>query len=334
MTITPETLWHILVSEAMGQSFTGLLVRRIHPDATCDLFLGVEEPGDQRALILQVRCEHLPSSSYLPEARGIEIRILPLGEQCGKGALILVLKEKRFLDIFQTLVRDLAEALAQVRTEDAAVELFLSRIRLWQRFLEVSEGDGLGEEAQRGLFGELWFLREHILPDTGPSGVSFWTGCARTPQDFQLPAAFVEVKTTLATHYPCLQIHGLRQLDDSDVPRLFLCHLTLINEGEGETLAAVVASIRRSVRERQPYTERFEALLLEAGYLDSQCVRYDQVRYWVCHADLYNVSGDFPRLCQCDVSNGVGGVNYTIEAAACRNYVVAFTEIATAFREG
>jgi hypothetical protein len=327
--MTSDTLWQDLVSEKSGRPFNGLLIRRIRPQAQCSLFLGLEEPGDHRLLILQVKRSTLPGQAVLPKAPAIEVRSTTLpGSDDTLGALILVLKEDRYSDVFEVLVRDLAEALSQVATDQEAVALFIGRLMKWHRFLEASQGEGLADEAQRGLYGELWFLKYQLLQRVGSQGISLWTGFARTPHDFACPHGSVEVKTTLVGGSPLLQIHGARQLDETTVPRLLLCHLTLIaGAAEGETLTEMVAAVRHHLHGQGRYRARFEASLLEAGFHDRHTVRYSATTYGVHNMALFEVHGDFPRIRQCDLRAGIKTLNYAIEMAACAVHEVPHSYI-------
>lgn len=282
-------------------------------------------------LILQVDRTVLPTPKAIPDVHGVEISAVSLpGEDASLGSLLLVLKDSSYADIFQSLVCDLVEVLALTETDGEAVNLFLNRIRKWQRFLEISQSEGLSDEAQQGLYGELWFLREQILPYSGACGVRYWNGGKRTPQDFQLPRGAVEVKTTLASSHPFLKIHGVRQLDETSVPRLLLCHLAMERKShQGETLVAIVETIFLLLENCPDVRDHFDTLLLDAGYHNCHRDRYEECGYAVRRKEMYLVHGEFPRIRESEIRNGIGKIEYSIDVAVCRDFQVSFEEIAT-----
>jgi hypothetical protein len=56
-----------------------------------------------------------------------------------------------------------------------AVATLLGQLVRWQKFLAASV-EGLSDEAQRGLWGELHCLRERLLPALGAAAVAGWKG--------------------------------------------------------------------------------------------------------------------------------------------------------------
>lgn len=326
--MTFEELWQTLEVETQGLPLAGIQLRRIHPESPRDVYLGFKKPDDRRVFLLRVSQEHLPTTGVLPSLRGVEpfAAILP-ADAPAHGSLGLMLREIRYADIFTALVSDLAGHVARQPDDAGGVEAFLARLGKWQKFLE-NHSEGLSEEAQRGLYGELRFLRDHILPRLGAEGASGWTGARRTPQDFQFPGCAVEVKTSSAKQLQTLRISSERQLDGAHVEVLFLYHLSLEPlRGTGETLPQIVAAVRSLLPEGTTTRVHFEDALIEVGYLDAHAGRYAAVGYSVREENLFQVRESFPRLIESDLSDGVGEVSYSISVAACRRFTVEFATL-------
>jgi hypothetical protein len=321
--VTHEDIWSELETAAPAPS-SGYVIRRIVPDARCDLYLGVTRPANQRMLLLHFQSlqEKLPGE--LPAARGLEVSWRR--PEPGKEGLTLqlALLDRRFAGMFSQLVADLVEVAVREPSDVAAATACIQRLERWQRFLERAGDEGLGREAQQGLYGELWFLRERLLRLL-PARVAVqgWRGPTGAAQDYQLQGCAIEVKTTAATEPRSLLISNERQLDESRLRALFLLALSVeVRVGAGETLNAIVDTLRTLLQQRDGAAQdRFEELLLEAGYLQAHAPRYEGTGYTVREVSLFRVRDGFPRITGSDLVSGVGDVHYSIALAACRPFV-------------
>jgi len=182
--------------------------------------------------------------------------------------------------------------------------------------------EGLTDEEQRGLWGELRFLRDCLLPVLGFPAVAGWKGADLAPQDFQFENGAIEVKTTLAKQPQVVRITSERQLDDSAWPTLILYVIALeARDGGGETLPSMIASLRTTLTADSEALEQFEDSLLQYGYLDSHVGRYVDRGYLSRSETALHVRMGFPRLVEHDMPTGIGDVRYGLAVAAC----VAFT---------
>ena len=326
-----DTIWNSIESDHAQLTATGIIRRRIMPDACCDLFLGVEKPSNQRIFLLRVESACLPAANLLPQARGFEVRLLTLPDDPqGHSSVLLLQTNDRFQDIFTSLTADVASHIAPTQDHTAAVEKFLARLKRWQKFLERSGPDGLTDEAQRGLFGELWFIRHYLLPIRGAQSVSAWTGPAMTAQDFQLQGLAVEVKTTTAKEHQKLPITGEKQLESTAELRLILLHLSLTTQRDtGTTLVDMVAAVRAMLTQAPLSLSVFEDALLSVGYLDTHAGRYAHPGYLIREHHFCDVKDEFPRIVGDDLRDGVGDVTYSVSVAACLPYQIKETEFIT-----
>ncbi|NMG20917.1 PD-(D/E)XK motif protein [Brasilonema bromeliae] len=299
------------------------LVRRVRPDCACDLRIGVQEPTGNRMLLLKIRRSSASSIVDFPSSEGFEVRrILLPSDGENYVTLQLVLTQNRYADIFTSLVDDVIEGVAGKQKEKAALEEFIIRLRRWQSFFKQHSPDGLSKTQQQGLYGELWFLRQVIIPQLGSrQSIQYWTGPRGTQQDFQFPNCAVEVKTTVEKQHQKLSISSERQLDGTGTGTLILVHLSLdVRQGRGESLPDIVNSVRILVQNDPIAKEELETLLLEVGYLDIHTPRYEEIGYTQREVNYFKVEGDFPRIVEADLPNGVGDVRYSISVAECKRF--------------
>jgi len=321
-----EALWLEMEGAAVAQN--GVLRRRVLPNAACDLFVGVEHPSRRRALLLRLPQAETPALESAPQARGVEMRMGRLPDDpTDCTSVVLALADEACRDIFSVLVDDIAAHVGAAATARTAVEQFLSRFARWQAFLERFGPDGLSDSAQRGLFGELWFLRWYLLP-VGSGTVDAWMGPKMAPQDFHLPGLAIEVKTTTSKQHQKLRISGERQLEISASLRIIIFHISLdAHRDTGLSLVELVAGIRAQLATTPLALATFNEGLLEAGYLDVHAQRYGRTGYIERERHFFEVRGDFPRIVGTDLRAGVGDVFYSISVAECLHYEIPEADV-------
>ena len=304
----------------------GAMERRAAHACPLDLFLFVEKPSNRFGFRVRFTSALLSEEAPLPQFRGLEFS---RSQQSGQAVLILRPTSDAYKDVFTVLVDDIVKHASGQTSEPEAAAALLDRLGRWQTFLQNLRPEGLTPEEQRGLYGELWFLRHRLLPHIpADDAVHAWTGTARTVKDFQFPGGAVEMKTASASTDPHLSINGARQLDDQGLNALFLAYLALEPvQGSGETLAAMVSEVRALVQGSLTAAQRLEDKLREAGYLDVHASRYEQPGYLQREALVFHVAEGFPRLTERDLPAGVGDLHYKISVAECRHYLATDADV-------
>ena len=296
--------------------------RRVDKSTPLDLFLAVAKPSNERMLLMAVHEASLDGLDGLPASKGVEARIVRPGEDGADASLEIVLRDDRAEDIFTALAIDIVDAACLAQNERMAVAAVVDRLERWQRFLEVAGPEGLSGERQRGLYGELCFLRNHLLPLIGVTGVEAWTGPIAASHDFHLGMLAVEVKTSAAKQHQVLRIASERQLDATGVETLLLHHLSFdVHLGSGESLVDAVAATRDAVQDAGG-SARLEASLLAAGYIDAHRPLYERAGYTVREENFFEVVEGFPRIVEGDLPSGVGDVRYSVAVSECRHFSI------------
>lgn len=324
-----DDLWKALEAdfEAGKTGASGWLLRLARPSAGFPLFVGLELASRRRAVLLRLDHDPVRPRRRFPSSKGLETLVVTIGDAYHLGA---VLKEQRFRDVFTALTEDLVRRVSDENDPATKARAFLDQLARWQKFLSATTG-GLSEESQRGLWGELYFLREHLVPSLGTAAVSGWKGGERAHQDFQFENIAVEVKTTMAKKPHVVRITSERQLDSSSWSALFLNVIALdVQENTGETLPAMVSSLRARLSTDSMAQEQFEDKLLVADYLDVHAARYAERGYIVRSVGFFLVGPQFPRLTEADMPPGVGDANYALSVAACESFRATAGEVITA----
>ena len=159
----------------------------------------------------------------------------------------------------------------------------------------ISRPSLMSEEAQAGLFGELWLL-ERLIAVHGVDALDAWVGPLRQPHDFRLGTVELEVKTTSGAKR-VHTINGLGQLEPSVDCTLYLLSLKLANAGaSGRTLSEAIAEIEASLASSHAALSRFRVGLGAVGYDPADASLYARRRRLRDAAVLIPVSDGVPRL--------------------------------------
>jgi len=328
--MTIAVLFEELEQQKVPSGGPGAVERRIPTQSPCDLFVRVHKPANTRALRVRFSSGAAPQARQLPEFRGLELTHQSVVEDgTPYETVALHAANPAFTSVFTSLAEDVVRYVDQFTDERQAAAAFFGRLLQWQRLLERQGAEGLSAEEQRGLYGELWFLREHVIPALPlPQAVASWTGPDWTAKDFQFTGGAVEVKTTTARQHQHLQITSEKQLDDTGLSALFLCHVSIeAAQGTGETLPEAVRSLRAIAVADALAAQVLEDRLLTGGYLDIHETSYAGVGYLHRNVSLYRVRDTFPRIIERDLRAGVGDVRYSISAAECKHYSVSAADL-------
>lgn len=326
-----DGLWQALEEDARRAPGLGLVKRMIAPDASVVMFIGVRQPSLNRLFIIELERSFLPSRDQIPESRGFNVSAGQAGDgSVEHAALILTALDPDFNQVFTAMVQDISENIEAAPDQKLAVPLLLSRLSHWQRFFEKTAFSGLGEEAQRGLYGELYFLSRHLLGIRPVAiAISAWTGPDHRQHDFQFGEVAVEVKVSISKQHQKFFVASEQQLDDSQVGALFLFHLSLaLVENSPQHLPALVNELRNKIGS-DPGRTRFEEVLLTSGYLDAHAWRYERTGYAIRDESLFRIHSDFPRLTEEDLPSGVGDLSYSVSVSECRRFSIRLSELST-----
>jgi hypothetical protein len=227
--------------------------------------------------------------------------------------LPILLGDPAVADLFALMGADLVSVVERPEENMPAVERVLRRISLWRRFLQKRSGFMTDEEV-RGLFGELHVLSLVMAVDGVDAALESWQGPARELHDFRFAEGLVEVKTWRVESGARVHISQPSQIGvDSHRP----LHLTAVQISvggpAGRTLRESIGLLGARMSTMQ--AQRFEELLAEYGYLETQADEYCD-RMLVLGVDVYDVREGFPHVDIRSIPGGVAELRYAIELGA------------------
>ena len=326
--------WKHLEDETRVTEGPRRLQRRIFPAARRDIFLGLEMPSKKRMLILRVSEDTVEGQPEIPDSRGLVVRLI---RRVGENSCVeveLTLTDLARQDIFDLLVQDLITAAEEPQDERIALTRFLARLADWQQLFRRLTHRILSREEQRGLWGELWVVREVFAPAADLNiAVNCWRGPMGADQDFQTEHTCIEVKTSTAATFDRVSISSERQLEMPAEITLLLLGLSL--EGRprhGETLPEIVESTRVSASE-SGCQHLLDPRLELRGYSEEDAGHYSDIGYSVRSIHPFRVEEGFPKIVSRDLQAGISEVRYTLSTASCGRFEIPFERPAELLEE-
>ncbi|WP_438382517.1 PD-(D/E)XK motif protein [Asaia sp. BMEF1] len=317
--MTPADLIERWADLALARhSMSGMDRRRLEAQAPVDVFACVFWPRGRSGLLVEGDGHVADLAERVPRCRGVRVVLEEHGgsSQPERTKLAIVLEEERLREIFAVLSADLVNAIVTEPSSAVALRRCIDRLCMWRGLFDRIAPEGLSEERQRGLFGELIVL-DHLFLVAGNllDGVAAWIGSDSAHQDFRRGGLAIEVKTSLAKRHTKIMISNEKQLDERLHDTLVLASIRLDeSEPHGLSLPDLVAQLRLRLAGDEPATRLFDERLLLANYLDVHAPLYEVRRYRVTSTQWFRVEGQFPRLTEVNLPAGVGDIHYSIIA--------------------
>lgn len=298
-----ESPWHALVTPQIG----ALSARRADPGHPFDFYYAVNAES-QLMLVLQLGSA-VRWDLDLPRLKGLRVLWIDTTHE-----LHVVLVKAQDVDLFALLCKDLITCTSGARSDADCLEFLCARLLKWQRLLSRGGPRLLDSHEIRGLFAELSFFQQELLPRFGPEAVRAWKGPSGFPQDFAAQSKIFEIKSHLVGSPQSVRISSPSQLwvDSAD---LYLCvyHLAEVSAG-GKSLGALVDELAAALGASASAAEEFDEKLANLGYLDLP--EYRAQAFAVVKQDAFAVTGDFPRIIPSALVPGIHEVTYGIQLAA------------------
>lgn len=322
-----EKLWIELEKDNTFSS--GVVMKRYSAESIPDGFVALFMPEKIKSIAFRFNKKFNNDFRIINNLKDIRIQIIPDKEQKEKQLLILSLTDNEFTDIFAVLCEDLFQSITNIAIESEFVKTLRDRFEQWKELFERVRDRELSLEAQKGLFGELYFLQKIITATDNPLFcVNLWKGPETGIRDFEHNMWAVEVKTTTTHNQQKLFINSERQLDCSHLNNLYLFHISVeIRDGFDFTINAIIDNLKKIISENIQAITIFNMKLLKAGFFKVDKEKYDKIGYEIRSEKYYHILDNFPRIEEKDLRANVGNVKYSIIPPENGKYKVLFEEI-------
>lgn len=302
----------------------GLLLRRYSASFLPDIYVALQQPECLRCIALRIQAGNNINTLRYGNLKDIQVSVVSDDNDNTKKLLLIVLANSENNEVFATLAEDLINQVASVTDEERLLKEVLNRFEKWNSLFDKAASQGLTPEEQKGLYGELYFLRKWISKSLNlQKCIQSWLGTEKELRDFQSDDWGIEIKTTSGNNHQKVHISSERQLDTTNLNTLILYHLSLESQqNNGETLNQIVNSINKSLAPDVSAQLQFRSKLLQGGYFFHHASRYDIAGYQLRQELFYRVRDNFPRIEEADIRKGVGDVKYSIILSEQSEYLI------------
>lgn len=304
--LSPE-LWSLL--ETNFPTGENLTAKPAEPDLSSRVFCALDSEN-QRHILVQL--EYDDSVYDDRQSRGINVvtRELNVHGQPPSRYLDLICLDITGYAGFDLIGSEIVTEL--VKGSRSPAQVVHQVLAKWRRFWGQIPQDLLSRSEVIGLFAEIRFLTERLIPDVGPAAaVMRWRGPFSSRHDFEWTGCSVEVKATTASRGRIFHINGIDQLEPPENGKLFFFGVRLREEGGAEqTLPSIIEICRNLLVVDDDALDKFESVLVQAGYSPHRNEEYEKMRFRIIEEALFTVTEDFPKI---SVGNFAGGIPDGIE---------------------
>ncbi|WP_227548858.1 MULTISPECIES: PD-(D/E)XK motif protein [Marinobacter] len=288
--------------------------RRVSVAGQFDFFWVVLEkntPG------LMLRLPQLPlSPPKLPKLKNLSLSFRKAGVS---PAFVIALNERSQIEVFETLCRDVVAAGEAAGNVGDALLRAVQRTQRWHYLLRGGSQRGISVEEQRGLVGELAFLREAASGIGPEAAIDAWKGPSKSSKDFEFIGCCVEVKARRVAAKPFVSISSEEQLADVEGCRLFLrvWNISSAISPDGLTLHDHVKMTAAHFEDSVAAFDQWEEAIFATGYDPDN--DYSDRRWHLGGSQTYEIMDGFPRV-SVPLPFGVEMVSYSLSLEACSNF--------------
>jgi len=296
--------------------------KRIDSIPGLNCFIGLIGATGARMFQLELDSAAPVNKNFHRKFRGVEIQAIPFSQAHTEYTIILL--EKELTDIFTMFIEDIIERLNTITESQQALTLINQRVNYWRKLFSRATGELLSTERQRGLFGELFFLRLLLQNAYNhKEAIYSWRGAESANQDFATNRNAVEIKTSIANN-PSVHISNEQQLDFTAWDHLFLVLLSITETtGNQNSLAGMIEEIKDLVNHDPDLIREFETKLECVGINSEMIENYNEISYSVTNRRFYRVQDGFPAILKENLhSEAIYNVKYQIDISSCASFEI------------
>lgn len=320
-------IWSSINIESDTTSVKSQIARKIPSSGVFPVFLATDFKKGIRLLYIKLDSDHDIITANLPRFRGLEISltVTSIGGFQNQEFIKFTQSIPNTENIFESVISDICENVAHLQNKKNLPAALTKVLNEWKVFFEKQQNQILSISSQKGLVGELHFLRDYLFQKYSFSeSLFYWTGSDKTNHDFQIKNIAVEIKTTSSKQHKKFVISSERQLDSTGLEHLYLSlfSLNLHSNMPKRTLPELIGEIYTQLQEDPFATFQLQIKLAKYGYNEIHAEKY-KTGFSLFKMRFFEVVEGFPRLRQCNLPDGVGDLKYSIVVSACTPFEIA-----------
>lgn len=311
---TIENIWNEIIHTGKGEFEYQLLSKESIPQ----LNIGFNRKN-QRCLLLELPLKFDKSFQQF-EKENLSLRYFTK-ERC----LCIILNDDFFKDLFDDLILSTYSKIHEISIPDDYSDFFTRHFFKWSAFFENKRTDALSRDQVKGVFGELFYLK-NLLLESGlniDDVLSSWRGPYDEGHDFVFDFIDYEIKT-IETSKNNICISSEFQLESEKGKKLELVVLSVDFDAEnGLSLKRIINEIKTIVLNDLGDTSIFINALTQKGLNMGDLEKYEIYRYTPIHEISYDCDDDnFPKLTRSGIPEEINKVNYRIRLNLIEEYIL------------
>ena len=246
--------------------------------------------------------------SDLFSSQAIVVECIPRSN--GTFALQFTLKDDKLEEIFVKLCWDLANS--SLKKTGTPIRNLILQYKKWQRLLQLKNNEVMSLAQQKGLLGELLYLKKLMDTREAKLAIDSWVGPEGADQDFMFEDGWTEVKSVSisSTH---VQISSLEQLDSKTNGELYIFFMDRTTSQNAKISLPIMVSTIANMIEDELLRDAYYCKLGMYGYLTKDFSKYNETFYKITGHKAYLVNKEFPKLTKKIVPLGVISAKYNVD---------------------
>lgn len=248
------------------------------------------------------------------------IRVLQWCESEGNYWTCFDLIDSSAQTVFFKFCNDLVESTSNNKDESASLIAMKNRFFIWKKMFKSLKNQ-MSDESYKGLFGELYFIQDWLIPNYGvEESIKMWSGAENTNKDFSTGTDWFEVKT-IASSRNAVTISSIEQLESDVDGKLVVVKTEKMSNqyDDGKCTVRQLIDIIMNQIDDDSLKDSFVDKLVLYGF-DEETTQ--NITYKVVKVNTYNVSKNFPRVTRKKVPyNAIAKLSYELSLSAIDNYL-------------
>lgn len=236
-----------------------------------------------------------------------------------RWGLTISLMDEQYKDVFSKLVDDLVQTVLSTNNPLVAERKFINRFIEWQSLFEKEVNSSLSFTQIVGLLGELYFLKEFMIPKYGANkSLAYWVGPTGADKDFILEQTWYEVKTK-SINKEFIHLNSNTQLVSENIGYLTVLtyEKTSIENSKSINLFNLYSDILYSLQ-LEDLKETFKKKLRDLNFVLDE--KYKEVNIQIHNIEFYEVNEHFPRISLDSLENIIFNINYDLFLPGIQQY--------------
>ncbi len=267
-------------------------------------------------------------NSEATESSGIEIPSLQVIEifvtTTAPCYLVISLLDSSLIDIFYDFCKDLIDTTILLSTREEGLTCLINRCWRWHSLLIKQRSPVLSEAEQQGLYAELSYLFDYLVPRYGMArSLPLWHGPFGANHDFSSNQLDIEVKSSNSTGTPRIKISSEFQLERPHGKPLFLVFYILSSDKLlGDSVRTLAEKVSNVITTDSPALYGlFQSLLDNAGF--SWAHEYEDFRWSIHSVNIYAITDGFPVISRANLDPAIYNVSYELRPSDLNSFIVS-----------